>query len=121
MHGVLIRSKIEMKTEKMRIYECEHYKYEYDGFDKYAWCHSKDCLSRECIIEYKFCQDLCPFYKKNAEGRYIDIDFDDRCKEICERCKAELREKAKETLEEASKETESALKKMLYAKKLSAI
>lgn len=109
------------KSNKKRIYECEHYEYEYDDWEKYAWCHSKDCLSRECIIKYKFCQDLCPFYKKNAEGRCIDIDFDDRCKEIRERCKAELREKAKETLEEASKETESALKKMLYARKLSMI
>lgn len=109
------------KSNKKRIYECEHYEYEYDDWGKYAWCHSKDCLSRECIVDYKFCQDLCPFYEKNQEGRCIDIDFDDRCKEIHERCKAELREKAKETLEEASKETESALKKMLYAKKLGTI
>lgn len=109
------------KSNKKHIYECEHYEYEYDDLGKYAWCHSKDCLSRECIVDYKFCQDLCPFYKKNTEGRFIDIELDNRYKEIRERCKAELREKAEETLEEASKETESALKKMLYAKKLSTV
>jgi hypothetical protein len=109
------------KSNKKRIYECEHYQYEYDDWGKYAWCHSGDCLSRECIVDYTFCQDLCPFYEKNREGRYIYIDFDDRRKEIRERCKAELREKAEEALEEASKAIESANKKMLYAKKLGTI
>ena len=104
-----------------RIYECEHYKYEYDDQGKYTWCHSKDCLNKKCIIDYIFCQDICPFYKKNTEGQHIDIDFNDYYKEIRERCKADLREKAKETIEEASKEIESAIKKMLYAKKLSTI
>ena len=121
MYGALTSSKTEMKAEKRRIYECEHYEYEYDDLGKYAWCHSKDCLSRECIVEYKFCQDLCPFYKKNTEGRYVDINFDDHCKAIYDNCRRDLKEKAEEALEEANKAIESASKKMLYAKKLSAI
>ena len=106
------------KSNEKHIYECEYYEYEYDDWGKYAWCHSKDCLSMKCIVEYKFCQDLCPFYKKNSEGRCIDIDFDDTYEAIRKRCKAELREKGEEALEEASKAIESANKKMLYAKKL---
>ena len=110
------------KSNKKRIYECEHYQYEYDDWGKYAWCHSNECLSNECIVDYKFCQDLCPFYKKNAEGRYIDIELDDgRYKEIRKNCKAELKKKAEEALEEASKAIESANKKMLYAKKFSIV
>lgn len=111
----------QVKAEKTRIYECEHYQYEYDDWGKYAWCRSKECLSKECIVDYKFCQDLCPFYKKNAEGRCIDIELDDRYREIREDCRAELKKKAEEALEEASKAIESANKKMLYAKKLSAV
>ena len=109
------------KSNKKRIYECEHYEYEYDDLGKYAWCHSKDCLSRECIVEYKFCQDLCPFYKKNTEGRCIDIELNDRDKEIREECRAKLKKKAEEALKETNKAMEYADKKMLYAKKLSTV
>ena len=100
-----------------RIYECEHYKYEYDDFGKYAWCLSRECLSRECFIEYKFCHDLCPFYKKNAEGRYIDIELDDHYKKIREMCCEELKKKAEEAVEEAAQAMRIAQQKMEYAKR----
>ena len=105
------------KSNKKRMYECEHYEYEYDGFDKYAWCHNRECLSRECIVDYIFCQDLCPFYKKNSKGRCIDIELDDRYKEIREKCQVELKQKAEEAFEEAMKLADCAKKKLEYAKK----
>jgi len=110
-----------MKTEKRRIYECEHYEYEYDDLGKYAWCHNSDCLNRQCIVGYIFCHELCPFYKKNTAGRYIDINFDDCCKVIYDNCKRDLKEKAKEALEEAVKEADYAKKKMEYAKHFAAL
>ena len=112
---------MQAKAEKVRIYECEHYKYEYDDWGKYAWCLSRECLSRECIVESKCCQDLCPFYKKNAEGRCIDIELDDRYREIREECRAELKKKAEEALEEANKAVDNADRKILYATKLGAV
>jgi hypothetical protein len=111
---------MQAKAEKMRIYECEHYEYEYDDWGKYAWCRSRDCLSRECFIESKCCQDLCPFYKKNAEGRYIDIELDDRYREIREECRAELKKQAEEALKEAVEASDCAKKKMEYARRLAA-
>lgn len=105
------------RKKTKHIYECEHYEYEYDGFDKYAWCHSKECLSRECIVDYIFCQDLCPFYKKNSEGRCIDIDFDDHCEEIRKECSIDLKKKAEEAAEEAAQAMRIAQQKMEYARR----
>lgn len=109
---------MKMNSKKTkRIYECEHYEYEYDDLGKYAWCHNRECLSRECVIEYKFCQELCPFYKKNTEGRYIDIDFDDHYKAIYDNCKRDLKEKAEEATKEAMQAMRIAQQKMEYAKR----
>lgn len=105
------------RKKTKHIYECEHYKYEYDGFDKYAWCHNNECLSRECIVDYIFCQDLCPFYKKNSEGRCIDVDSDDHCEEIRKECIIDLKKKAKEAAKEAAQAMRIAQQKMEYAKR----
>ena len=118
MHGALISSKTEMKAEKKRIYECEHYKYEYDGFDKYAWCRNRECLSKECIVDYTFCQDLCPFYKKNSEGRCIDIELSDhRYNEIRKECSNKLKKKAEEAAKDAAQAMIIAQQKVEYAKR----
>ena len=106
--------------KKTRVYECEHYRYEYDGFDKYAWCRSRECLSRECVVDYVFCQDLCPFYRKNDKGRYVEIEDDKRCREIRAGCRDKLQEAAAEALKEGEKALESAAAKMEYARRLQA-
>lgn len=108
-------------VKKIRVYECEHYEYEYDDLGKYAWCHSRNCLSRECIVDYKFCQDMCPFYARNAAGRYVEIEDDERLKEIRAGCLYKLRNMAEEALEDAVKEMKNANAKMAYAKHLRAV
>lgn len=107
-------------AKKIRVYECEHYEYEYDGWGKYAWCRSGDCLSRECIVDYKFCQDMCPFYARNTAGRYVEIEDDGRRGEIRAGCLDKLRSAAEEARRDAEEEMKSANAKMAYAKRLRA-
>ena len=50
--------------KKTKVYLCEHYEYEYDDLGKYCWCHNHEIPKRECDVDYIYCQQFCPGYKK---------------------------------------------------------
>jgi len=62
------------KSRNRRVYDCEHFEFEYDDWGKYAWCHCMDNPDRECMVEWKTCIDLCPFYKKK-KGSYRMFEY----------------------------------------------
>lgn len=60
------------KDNKTKVYECAHYEYEYDGFDKYAWCHCKESGHRECPCDIIYAMQFCPCYKQgNLHGEWV--------------------------------------------------
>ena len=46
------------------MYECAFFEYEYDDLGKYCWCHNHEIPKRECDVDYIYCQQFCPGYKK---------------------------------------------------------
>lgn len=59
-------------SNKTKVYECAHYEYEYDGFDKYAWCKCRESGHRECPAEQIYSMQFCPYYKKgNLCGEWV--------------------------------------------------
>lgn len=59
-------------NNKTKVYECAHYEYEYDGFDKYAWCHCRESGHRECPAEHIYSMQFCPCYEKgNLRGEWV--------------------------------------------------
>ena len=60
-----------MADNKVKVYECLHYEYEYDDLGKYSWCHSNDMKCRECKFEHIYAQQACPCYKQgNLRGEW---------------------------------------------------
>lgn len=49
---------------KVAIYECKHFEYEYDDFGKYCWCHCPESGHRECPSKYIYAMQFCPCFKK---------------------------------------------------------
>ena len=63
---------MEQKDNKTKVYECAHYEYEYDGFDKYAWCKYRESGHRECPAEQIYSMQFCPCYKQgNLRGEWV--------------------------------------------------
>lgn len=61
-----------MSDNKTKVYECAHYEYEYDGFDKYAWCHCQESCHRECPAKQIYSMQFCPCYKQgNLRGKWV--------------------------------------------------
>ena len=61
-----------MSDNKTKVYECAHYKYEYDGFDKYTWCRCRESGYRECPAEQIYAMQFCPCYEKgNLRGEWV--------------------------------------------------
>ncbi len=100
---------MKQKDNKTKVYECAHYEYEYDGFDKYAWCHCRESGYRECPAEQIYAMQFCPCYKQgNLRGEW----------EITNQDKAMAQEFQARVLEEARKREieERALLKHLKEK-----
>ena len=61
-----------MANNKVKVYECFHYEYEYDDLGKYAWCRSNDMKCSECKFEHTYAQQACPCYKQGKlRGEWI--------------------------------------------------
>lgn len=63
-----------MKSDpKQTFYLCKYFKYEYDDFGKYCWCHNPKSNKRECDVDYKFCMRFCPYYKKDEGSKWTVV------------------------------------------------
>lgn len=63
---------MKQEDNKTKVYECAHYEYEYDGFDKYAWCKCRESGHRECPAEHIYSMQFCPCYKQgNLRGEWV--------------------------------------------------
>ena len=61
-----------MANNKVKVYECLHYEYEYDDLGKYSWCHSRDMNCSECKFECIYAQQACPCYKQGKfRGEWV--------------------------------------------------
>lgn len=52
------------KDNKTKVYECAHYEFECDDLGKYCWCNNTGMPNRNCELEYIYCHQFCPGYKK---------------------------------------------------------
>ena len=70
-------------------YECSHFEYEYDDLGKFCWCHNRNNPSTTCEVDYKYCMQFCPYYKKNL-SRPITIILTDYDRERMSESKRNL-------------------------------
>ena len=76
--------------KKTKVYLCEHYEYEYDDLGKYCWCHNHEIPKRECDVDYIYCQQFCPGYKKGQlQGEWEITNHD---KEMAQEYQAKVLE-----------------------------
>ena len=78
--------------KKTKVYLCEHYEYEYDDLGKY-WCHNHEIPKRECDVDYIYCQQFCPEYKKGQLQGEWEISNHD--KELAQEYQARMLEEAR--------------------------
>ena len=64
---------VQSKPKKIEFFECKHFEYEYDGYEKYCWCHNPNSGKKECDVKYKYCHQYCPFYEKSNIQHTLDI------------------------------------------------
>ena len=70
----------DKQCEKIDIYECAFFKYEYDEFGKYCLCHCKNMPSHECSCHYIYAQQFCPcFDKGRLRGRWAPTEAEIEC------------------------------------------
>ena len=86
---------------KVDIYECKHFEYEYDDFGKYCWCHCPESGHRECPSEQIYAMQFCPrFIRGKLRGTWeldaYEIDYGKKFKEqmVKEANERELKELA---------------------------
>ena len=66
-----------MDNKKTEVYECKHFEYECDGFEKYCWCHNRESKTPVCNSVRIYAQQFCPFYERgNLRGKWV-IDESD--------------------------------------------
>lgn len=68
------------KTKKRKFWQCAHLEREYDDLGKYAWCHSRECNSRECICDSIFEMNVCPYFKKGESSCFLEYSDYDKMK-----------------------------------------
>ena len=96
----------KQKSKKTRVYECEHFEFEYDGFDKYCWCHNPKNPDRMCDVQWKVCAKFCPYFsKKKGRDAYVMLELTEYDKELMAEAKKKLEEwKAARAAEKAAAE-----------------
>lgn len=94
-----------MTTDKQYTFHtCKHFEYEYDGYDKYCWCNNPKSNKRECDVDYTFCMQFCPYYKKDKNSP-ITITLTDDAKELMASARKKLAEwKSERAAEKAAAE-----------------
>ena len=70
---------------KVDIYECKHFEYEYDDFGKYCWCHCPESGYWECPAEQIYAMQFCPcFMRGKLRGTWepdaYEIDYGEKFK-----------------------------------------
>lgn len=99
-----------MAKEKIKFFKCKHLESDYDGFDKYAWCHNSKCPTRECWCEKTVEMAVCPGFEKpeNDKGFYLDIS-----KEEVKETQNSFLKKLEDTLSKEHQESINETMKML--------
>ena len=93
-----------MAGKKVRVYDCDHYEFDYDDLGKFYWCHCKDNPKRECDVDWIFCMKYCPYFKKKP-GSFRLVELTERDKMRIEQAKKKLEDwKAAKSAEKAALE-----------------
>ena len=69
------------KTKKANVYECKHFKFKYDEYEKWCFCHNHDLPFDECPCPQPEAMKFCPGFKRGKLLGKFDKDDSESEKE----------------------------------------